>query len=381
MSISGSVVFEISGRNISRFVSRCARDGIRLRSVRTIHGSKMPSVSVCTDTEFAKPLLKVAGDCRLRVHIKKRKGVLFFIKKHRRRKVLMVCWLLPVIMLTILSRFVWFIDVQGLNVLTPEKAKEVLEDVGIRRFMPIDREKINRMSRELSKHETGIAGAVISVDGVKMTVNIREAVNPKDETDSDFSNIYARCDGVIQEILTYSGTAVVKEGDIVKSGDLLISGDISTEDKVIRIKADGKVKAHVAHTFYGQAGPALPAKVRSGKTETRTRLEFFGFGLQKSSFTEYEMQYNSQVYSDALSVLFPIRCASVTLYELADGYEDAEYDELLRTATEKAQDNMLHGLPKTAVIVSKTTTTQTMPSGEVCVILSVITEEEIAVGG
>ena len=376
---SGTVSFEISGINISRFVSRCADRGIEIEDIHYISSATTRKARVRVATPFVKQMLKTAGECRLRVHTVKRRGTIFFIRKHKSRWVLMYGWAVAMLFMLVLSHFVLFVEVKGINRIDEAHMTEILQEVGLKRFMFINRTEINEKADKLNSLYSDIASATVSVRGVKMLITVQETeADAENSGENGSRNLYARCDGVIEEILTYSGRAAVKKGDIVKKGDLLISGDMTHDEKTVSVYAKGKVTAHIAYTFYSEAGPELPACVRSGKSEERTRIEICGFGTQKTTYKKYEIEEEE---GGICLNFIPVRWTKVRVYELTDGFRKANDDELKIIAVENVNKTMSKSLDKDAKIISKNTSCEKMPSGSVCATLRVITEENIIDGG
>lgn len=375
MSFSyGRMTFSVQGNNLSRFISRCARDGIKLADVTYSRSGKFPSVIVTVPLHSAKPLLSVARECRMRVRTVRRSGLFTFFGRIKKRPVLAAGAFLACAALFIISHFIWVIDVQGAYSIPRERIYDLLTDAGIHAVMPRDKEYINGQMALFHAKDMRIAHASALVEGVKLTVTISEAV-PNGAQTAEHNVLYAKCDGVIEEVLTYSGKALVKKGDVVHRGDILITGDLSTEDKEIHVPASGKVTAKIGHTFFGTAPERLPAKVRSGKSRRVIEVRIFGHKIIKPFFDEYEAEYDGK--SVHTGILLPVTFRSATMYELTDGYAKAKLSEQKETAEDAAYASMLRSLDKSARIISKNTVFEKASDGTVTAELNVVTVEQI----
>lgn len=378
-NIYGLVTFEVCGTNISRFISRCACRGIRLHTVCGVTGREKPSVVVSADARDAKSVMLIARECSLRVRSIKRRGLPFIIRAALGRYVLLFGGILAVCATFVLSQFIWVIEIKGTDGIPEERIYELLSDAGIHVAMPKDRFFINEVIHGIHAEDERIAHISAGISGVKMTVTVQEAVTPAPKDEGEYGALYADADGVIEEILCYSGHACVKKGDVVHKGDVLITGDISTESREIRVAAKGKVTAKVGYVFIGTAEERLPAKVRSGKSRELCEIEFFGKRLVKGVYDDYEKEYSDE--TEKTDTLIPLTLRRVTEFELTDGYRRATDDEQKNAARERAQASMQRGLDKDARVLSKETAYERDESGKMTAIISIIALREIAVGG
>lgn len=375
-SLPGQVTFEIIGTNTSRFISKCALAGIKLLSVKNGDSTKHHSIIITSAASNAKEICSIARLCHLRIHIKNKKGLPFFLFRNRYRVVLMLGWIVFAAAIVFLSKFIFFIEIDGCYRTEEAEIRELLTKVGIERFSIFDDEKIPQKARRIAAMHDDIAKVTITVEGVKMLVTVQETELTKaPDNDNSFRNLYAKCDGVITKVLTYTGKAQVKEGDHVKKGDILISGDLSVEDNEILVHARGKITAQVAYSFTGSAGPQITDMIRSGNTHEANAVYVFGKEFIDTEYEHYETEY---IKSSAMCrSIIPIVYRVVRLHELTEGKRIADYDELYTIAEKAAYDKMTNELNKNAKIISKTTITDVGENGEVRVIISVVTEEDI----
>ena len=374
-SLLGTVEFEVSGRNVSRLCSRCHREGIALHSVYYVNNKKAPTARIVVDVKDAKDFLRLVGSCGLHVKTKKRSGVLFIFKKAMRRPVLLLGAVFGAIALFVMSQFVWVIEYDGIYRIDKAEMAVLAEKTGFYISMPRNKADINEKAHTLSGMGGDIAKATAHLYGVRLVITVTETEKASFSQDDEVQNIYAKKAGVCEQVLVYSGKALVKKGDIIQKGDLLITGDLSTEEKTIHTEAKGKVLAKVGYTFYGEAGEMLPAVVRSGKSKDVLQISLFGHNFMKSPYKNYETEITGEEY--ATDSLFPIKIKAVKVYELTDGYKKATETERKVYALQAAYEKMLAGIDKDAVIISKRTTYDTDEKGNVIAVISVVTLENV----
>ncbi len=374
-TLNNKVVFRVSGRNIARFISRCAKSGIKLESVSYIPHEALPAADVCISVKYAKKLCETASACNLKINTKKRTGIGFFLYKNRSRRILGFGLMLAVIVITIISHFIMEIEIVGNNRLTDADMSELLEKVGVHMFMKADKAVLNEKAAMLESLSPDIARASITVKGIKATVKIQETLDaPAPTHDNSFRNLYARCDGVIVSVLAYTGRATVKAGDIVKKGDILISGDLSTENAEVHVHARGRVFANVGHSFCASAGPYITKPVRSGKHVRRSVVDLFGFKFIDSPYLDYELVLSDSTQN---TNFIPLSYTEAEVYELVNGKVKASDDELFTAAEQTAYAAMTRSLDKDATVISKSTTRAKNSDGSVTVTINVVTSEDI----
>ena len=157
---------------------------------------------------------------------------------------LFICGLL----IYIESLYVWRIDVDGCNDLTPEEVICVMENkypcYG-KKKKDIDLEALKNV---IEDNFEGVCWVSCSISGTHLTVNLRESADVFNRSKpTDPCNVVAAMDCTIYSIVTSAGTPVVMTGDDVKKGDILISGAVNIlndDSEVVETKmvpADGEV--------------------------------------------------------------------------------------------------------------------------------------------
>lgn len=157
---------------------------------------------------------------------------------------LIICGLL----IYIESLYVWRIDVDGCNDLTPEEVISVMENeypcYG-KKKKDIDLETLKNV---IADNFEGVCWVSCNISGTHLTVNLRESEDVFNRgKPTDPCNVVAAMDCTIYSIVTSAGTPVVMAGDDVKKGDILISGAVNIlndDSEVVETKmvpADGEV--------------------------------------------------------------------------------------------------------------------------------------------
>ena len=250
----GYIHIEVSGCNISRFLNICSARGIEFYSVENMKDKAI--IKMQARDFFA--LHDVVRKCRIKVKINKKTGFPFFVHKNRKRKMMFLGILTSFIMMFVLSLFVWQISVEGNYTYSDEEILDFLEENGVSHGIYKNNINGEELERAIRNEYFDITWVSVELTGTRLIIHIKENFNIENINDNknDFKDIVAKEDGIIDSIVTRSGTPMVKAGDLVKAGDVLIKGNYDIVDDsgtVIDTKdvvADGTIYELVVYEYY-----------------------------------------------------------------------------------------------------------------------------------
>ncbi len=311
--IFGYIRFTARGGFPERFLNLCRLNKIILWNLKSNNGI----ISACTDCAGYKRIRSVARKSGMKVRIKRKHGLPFFLNNHKRRVGIVAGMFLSAAVLLILSTRIWSIDVIG-NVTVPsEKIIGTFEELGVKKG--VSGAKIDIKSTEFTALQKlkELSWLNINISGSKALIEVREAVESPDITEDNApSDIVAARDGIITIIRPFNGTAEQKIGDIVVRGDLLISGIEENGDKTVSFcKADGYVVARTNRSMeYSQ-----PEKVkirRAVKTKKRYILNFLSFDIPLGRINKENSYFEkSEIVIKGVTLPFGITECTETVYE------------------------------------------------------------------
>lgn len=294
--ILGYVSFTARGGFSERFINLCRLNKIILWELKNNNGV----ICACTDCASYKKIRSVARKSGMKVRIRGKHGLPFFLERHKRRTGVLAGVLFCAAAILILSTRIWSIDVIG-NVSVPsEKIIGVFEELGVKKG--VSGSKIDIKSTEFAALQRleKLSWLNINVSGSKAVIEVREAVeSPEIEGDNTPADIVAAKDGIITIIRPFNGTAEEKVGNIVIKGDLLISGIEENGDLTVSFcKAKGYVVARTSRSIeYVQPGKISALEPVSDKK--RIILNFLSFSIpfgkinkEKSYFEKSEIIIN-----------------------------------------------------------------------------------------
>lgn len=243
--LRGYVVFMISGSRPEKFVNILTYNGVNVWGVKSKDG-----VVYCTTLAVNyKHIRRLSRRTRNKVCIKSKHGIPFFINRNKDRVGLPIGFACSLIIFKLLSMFLWNIDIYGFNNISYNKAKSVMESVGIYEGAYGRFDSLKNIQTKAMIEFENVSWITVNVDGSKGEVNISEVTEKGEIKDDIPYNIKADTDAQIIRVDAYSGSAVVKSGDAVAKGNLLISGFVETELGGTHLStADGIVWAKTEHT-------------------------------------------------------------------------------------------------------------------------------------
>lgn len=250
----GYIHIEVSGCNISRFLNICSARGINFYSVEDI--KDLAVIKMRAADFFA--LHDVVRKCRIKVKIKKKTGFPFFVHRNRKRKMMFLGILTSFLMMFVLSLFVWQISVEGNYTYSDEEILDFLQENGVSHGIYKENIDGEELERAIRNEYFDITWVSVELTGTRLIIHIKENFNVEDinEDKNSSKDIVAKEDGIIDNIVTRSGTPIVKAGDLVKAGDILIKGsydivdDSGTVIETKNVVADGTIYEMVVYEYY-----------------------------------------------------------------------------------------------------------------------------------
>jgi hypothetical protein len=123
------------------------------------------------------------------------------------------------------------VRVEGLTVERQAAVTEFLSNRGIGGITPKRAARDEQLLVEMVRHFDFLAAACVSTRGSAMIFSFQCADNVTASIPN--SEIVAAVDGVIRDIIVFSGLAAVTKGDVVRIGDVLVTGTRPTAIVVI----------------------------------------------------------------------------------------------------------------------------------------------------
>lgn len=267
--LSGYIAFEVWGGFPERFLNLCKLRGVNLYSAE-IDGDKISAITDIRGFTYIEEISKRSG---MSVNIKAKRGLPFFLKRHKYRCGVLVGIGIVISFIAFMSGFVWQVEVVGEDKEKNAQIEESLRDLGVHNGVRKSKIDILEVQEKMLLVRDDITWISINIFGTKAKVEYTPAKEKIPITDTSAPiNVVAEKRGRITLVECYGGTKMVKEGDYVIPGDLLISGVTANLDGSESIThASGKVFARTENEY-----------------EYKCNLEYSGY-VTETSDTSYSI--------------------------------------------------------------------------------------------
>lgn len=292
----GRVTAEALGEEPERFFNLLSRREIPVYDIReedapsaaeSGKNGKLRAVLFTAAPEDMKRMKPIARKAGVRLRIKKKSGITFFLFRMRRRKLLAVGAAAFFFLLYFLSLFVWDISVEGNFRFTEETILHYLDTLPVSCGMLRSKVSCSFIEESLKNQFPEISWVSAKIEGTRLTITVREnnAALSADDAGRTPRDLLAKKDGTVVRTVIRNGVSQVQAGDQVKTGQLLVSGtlpiydDSGTETSVRLVEADGEIYARTEQTARFDLPLFEERKSYTGREWRGLRLEIMGHSV------------------------------------------------------------------------------------------------------
>ncbi len=301
----GYVEVALWGYAPERFLNLCSNHDILIWDLCQKGDAYVFKISV-DGFRCLKPLLKKSGT---HIRISHKNGIPFFFFRYRKRKMLFLSIFACMVILYVLSRFIWKININGNDSVTADSMLQFLEEKNSSYGTPVSQIDCTKLEEEIRSCFKSIIWTSVKREGTTLTVDIQENLSvPSDQADArlpkEFQNqeqkgfdLLARHDGTIESIYVRKGTPMVQQGDSVKKGDVLVSGALPIYDDSGNLTAyqyctaDADIQLKTEYAYKDSFPARYEQRIYSGNTHTRYGISIGDTYLQipwkKAGFETY----------------------------------------------------------------------------------------------
>ena len=273
----GFVQFRFYGGFTDGFLNACIAAGEPLRNVCR-DGAELSAE--CPASHYLV-LSRLAAQHGGRLKVLRRKGLVFPFLKIKNRLGLFAGAVAFAVLVSVLSGFVWDVDIEGNDRIPTAQLEEFLSENGLHSGVWWDGVEKDRIESLVMASFEDCAWVHINEIGTTARVEIRETrKKPHIAPSKTPANLKATDDGIIVKAEVFDGWQVAKRGDSVTKGDLLISGVYESEKKKGNqfTHARGAYIARVVYPFENTVSRTQSYRAYTGSREYKTLL-FFGLKI------------------------------------------------------------------------------------------------------
>ena len=237
----GFVTFSADSGFPDKFLNACRLYGVNLFNMHRENGVIKADVLL---TDYRK-MVKIRRGSDMRIRILERHGVPFFIHNHRNRVGLVVGCALFILLISLLSGYVWSYSVEGNETIDENDIIKAFEENGVKvgtHFNSID---ITDVEDSVKEKIPKLVWVSLNISGGNAVIKVREGTEiPNLKNSNPPCNILAKYSGQITTYEVYEGVAEKEVHAAVLEGDLLVSGILTYADGTTVLRpADGKIEA------------------------------------------------------------------------------------------------------------------------------------------
>ena len=366
--ISGKLTIEVKALRAEKILNAIWNKGIQVNNV-----IKLDLTTIMFDAEYANydEILSIVKKYKGKIRITNKNGWLFRLIELKKSISLVVGVFIFFGIIYGLSNYIWSIDIETKENLTPFEVRRQLDSIGIKPGLKKTDINVYEIERKMQTINNQIMWIRTRIEGSTLHLVIEEKVNPPSTEAKESDSVVAKTDGEIKRVYTYSGNPAVVPGDIVKEGDVLIHPVQGREGFEVDTKPKGKVIANTFYDKYMEVQVDGEKLERSGDKQSDIYLSFWGrkIYLKKviNKFQYYDkIEENNGVFN------------SIVYFEKKATPVEGDKDKIIEAACNKLEDSLKRTLSNDVKIINKDITTEDIGEGKLLVKVIFTVEQDIA---
>ena len=341
--IRGYYTVTVEGLDTESFLNYLIRNKIYVYNVNRMEKSK---IQFNIDRNNYKKLKKIHRSNKFKIKVKKQTGIPFIAKRIYTYRGMVICAIISLIILMSTSQFVTDVYITAPEGIDKTALKKELYIQGVKPGVykkSIDRKIVRENIMGKFKQ---IAYVSINVKGTNIFVNItKKDESQNSDENSNYCNIIAQKDGIIEKIVPRSGEAIVQEGDIVKKGDVLINGANTTAQPEVW-----------AMTFYEAKKTSNYIDIKNQRTGNKKNVYTISLYdkkykiLRNIKYRDYEIENNIKELRIG-DYTFPVKITVSTFYEVKKVENKIDVEKLKKELSSKVLKQLEYTIPVSARIL------------------------------
>ncbi len=238
----GEIRVEIRGSRCKQLINMAVSSGVQFWDVQRQDGGLLAWMHP-RELSSLRPIVRKTG-CR--IHILNRRGFIFWWNRAFGRRSMVVGLLACLLLVVLMSSFVWVIEVEGAEEIGPDVILKAAQEEGVEPGVWKYHLNPAEIARGISRRVPRITWAGIELHGVRLSIKIVEKTGHFDVGEGEPAHIVARADGIVEEMYVLKGVPQVAEGESVSQGDILVKGHEGTDGEP-SVSARGTVRGLVRY--------------------------------------------------------------------------------------------------------------------------------------
>ena len=341
----GYVHVRLTGYAPERFLNLCGSRHILLWDLRPLGNGYEFYISIRSFRRL-KPLLKKTGT---KVHITEKRGLRPLAFRYRKHKFFVVGIGAACCLLIAFSGFIWDVEINGNSRFSDQTLIGYLEEQGAGYGSLKKGLDCEDLEERIRRDYPDIIWVSVKIQGTRLLVDVQETAREKKQEDTGGSgkDLIADHDGVVESIVTRSGTPCVKKGDRVKKGDVLVSGclelfdDFGTVTGYEYCLADADVEILVSlpyeDTFPGEVTKYRATGKKRRSIGLRTGKGRMTLQIRKNKFAQWDQLTVVKQARLGENFYLPLQIETTVIRELVPYQHTCSQQEIRKLARERLE--------------------------------------------
>lgn len=292
----------IEGDHAERFINLCAKNDIQLEEIRRTEENVQAVATGFCESKIGE----LADKAGVSVAITKKSGLLYRFLVYRCRIVFYLMPLVILIVLWVLSGYIWSVRVSGNRFITTDMLYDYLIENEWYYGDKISNIIPDEMEEQLRARFPVITWCNVVVKGTCLMIDIKENELADARTGAGlqynitgYGDITALEQGTVASIITRAGVPQCKAGDSVSQGQILVSGEIpiynNTGDTVIDhryVAADADIMLQYEISYLDYVSTEVCVKEYTGAVKEasfiNTLLGEWRIGVQETPYVTFD---------------------------------------------------------------------------------------------
>ena len=336
----GCVRIYIEGFYIEKVINVCKKNNIELSNV-----TRNKNTIIYGDVSVVnfRTLAKIAKKNKCKVKIIRKSGIPFLMKKYRKRKIFAITMVLICICMFSLSKFIWNIEVIGVNNISEDEILSIVKNEGLEIGKLKSKINLSKIVEKIRMERSDISWVGVKLSGTNVQIQVVESDLAPDIIDeNDYCNIVATKDSMVEKVNAQNGTAQVKQGDVVKKGAVLIAGWLEGKYTGKRyVHSNGSVIGKVWYTEKARVYYNQNSRIRTGAEENKYSIKLNKFTINffkgLSKFEIYDTIRAEKKLKISSNFYLPFEYVKTTNYEVKEENIKNTVEEAKKQAIEEAK--------------------------------------------
>ena len=341
--LSGYVNIKVEGFFVERFINMCLAQDIFLWNIKYENNVLVKlKISVA---DFKK-IKKIAKKTKSKVKIETKVGLPFFLYHYRKRKIFLILACIVFLLIFILTRFVWNIEIIGTKNISVEELRAVLKEEGIKEGILKNSIETEEVINTIRLKREDIAWIGIKIKGTNVIVEVVEAKEKPEVIDeTKICNIVAKKSATISKIIVQNGTARVSVGDAVNAGDLLVEGVMEGQYTGTRqVNAEATIYGKISYEKSKKESLIQEIEKSTGKEEKKIEINLNNFKIilpkGVSKFENYDTIKTNKKLKLFSNFYLPISFTEIKFVEKQKEYKTYTEEELILKLKKELEDEL-----------------------------------------